>query len=64
MKRLSFFLLYILLVANLYAQYRLNGVIRNESKSPIVGVVLELRQDTTLVGATVSNAKGECLVLK
>lgn len=59
MKRLSFFLLYILMVTNLYAQYRLNGVIRNESKNPIVGVVLELRQDTTLVGATVSNAKGE-----
>ena len=52
-------LLYILMVTNLYAQYRLNGVIRNESKNPIVGVVLELRQDTTLVGATVSNAKGE-----
>lgn len=59
MKKYFALLLNLILAANLSAQSRLSGRVTNEEKTPITGVVLELRQDTTLIGAAVTNAKGD-----
>lgn len=41
-----------------FAQYRLQGKVSDDNRQVLSGIVVSLRQDTALVGATITNTKG------
>lgn len=55
---LCLFLIFGIGIQSVYAQHKLSGKVYDEQEQALQGVVLSLLQDTTMVGATLTDASG------